>query len=138
MKKRLFLDTNIILDLLGEREPYYEDAAKIASLSDTGKIEMVVSALTFSTVHYVLSRFENEKIVREKLRKLSVIANTADLTSKVIEKALSSSFSDFEDALQYYCASDMGCHILITRNERDFKNSDIPVMNSKEFISSFL
>ena len=136
MKEKLFLDTNVILDLLGEREPFYESVAKIATLADKGKIKLIASALSYSTVYYLLSKFEADKVVKEKLRKFKVIAETSDLTDMIIDKGLLSGFSDFEDALQYYCALRMECNLLITRNVRDFKGSDIPVMTPDEYLSS--
>lgn len=134
--ERVFLDTNIVLDLLGEREPFYGSAAKIASLADTGKIQLVVSALTYSTVFYLLSRYENHTFVKEKIRKFKAIAQTSDLTDTILNKGLSSNFSDFEDALQYHCALNSACTILITRNGKDFKESDIPVLTPDEYLSS--
>lgn len=136
MKDRLFLDTNVVLDLLGEREPYYNSAAKIATLADKGEIDLIVSALTYSTVYYLLSRVEDKKLVKEKLRKFKVIAETSDLTDKIVAKGLSSKFSDFEDSLQYYCAIKMDCKILITRNSKDFKESEIPVLTPDEYLNS--
>ncbi len=136
MKDRLFLDTNVVLDLLGEREPYYNSAAKIATLADKGEIDLIVSALTYSTLYYLLSRVEDKKLVKEKLRKFKVIAETSDLTDKIVAKGLSSKFSDFEDSLQYYCAIKMDCKILITRNSKDFKESEIPVLTPDEYLNS--
>lgn len=136
MKDRIFLDTNVVLDLLGEREPYYNSAAKIATLADKGEIDLIVSALTYSTVYYLLSRAEDKKLVKEKLRKFKVIAETSDLTDKIVDKGLSSKFSDFEDSLQYYCAIKMDCKILITRNSKDFKESEIPVLTPDEYLNS--
>lgn len=136
MKKRLFLDTNVILDLLGEREPFYDAAAKIATIADKGKIKLIVSALSYATVYYLLSGFEEKEAVKEKIRKFKVIAETSDLTDKIIDKGLSSKFSDFEDALQYYCAIKTDCDILITRNEKDFKESEIPVLTPDEYLNS--
>jgi predicted nucleic acid-binding protein len=136
MKNRLFLDTNVVIDLLGEREPYYDTAAKIASLADEGKIQLIVSALTYSTVYYLLSRFEDKELVKEKIRKFKVIAETSDLTDKIVDKGLASKFSDFEDSLQYYCAVKLDCDILITRNGKDFKESDIPVLTPDEYLNS--
>lgn len=132
----LFLDTNVIMDLLGEREPFYTPAAKIATLADKGEVKIVVSALTYSTVFYLLSRFEDKTIVKEKIRKFKVIAETSDLTDRIIDKGLASKFSDFEDALQYYCALKTNCTILVTRNGKDFKNSDIPVLSPDEYLNS--
>ena len=136
MNSKLFLDTNVVLDLLGEREPFYKSAARIATLADKGKVKLIVSALTYSTVFYLLSRFEDKEVVKEKIRKFKVIAVTSDLTDKIIDKGLSSKFSDFEDALQYHCAIKMDCNILITRNGKDFKESDIPVMTPDEYLNS--
>ena len=136
MKDKLFLDTNIVVDLLGEREPFYESVAKIATLADKGKIQLFVSALTYSTVFYLLSRFEDKEIVKEKIRKFKVIAETSDLTDKIIDKGLSSKFKDFEDSLQYYCALETDCNLFITRNGKDFKESELPVMTPNEYLSS--
>lgn len=136
MKDKVFLDTNVVVDLLGEREPYYDAAAKIATLADKGKIEVFVSALTYSTVYYLLSRFENKTQVKEKIRKFKLIAQTSDLTDNIIDKGLSSNFNDFEDALQYYCAVKMDCKIMITRNGKDFKESEIPVLSPDEYLKS--
>lgn len=136
MKNKLFLDTNVMLDLLGEREPFYESSAKIATIADKGKIKLIVSALSYSTVFYLLSKFEDNEVVKEKLRKFKVITGTSDLTDKIIDKGLASKFSDFEDALQYQCAINMDCNILITRNGKDFKESHIPVMTPDEYLKS--
>jgi len=135
MTDKLFLDTNVVVDLLGEREPFYNSIAKIATLADKGKIQLVVSALTYSTVYYLLSRFEDKEAVKEKIRKFKVLAETSDLTDKVIEKGLSSKFRDFEDSLQYHCAVDKDCDILITRNGKDFKDSEIPVFTPDEYLN---
>ena len=135
MKEKLFLDTNIVIDLLGERDSFYESAAKIATLADKGKIQIFVSALTYSTTYYLLARFEDKEIVKEKIRKFKVIAETADLTDNIIDKGLASKFSDFEDSLQYYSAVRMECNIIVTRNGKDFKKSDIPILTPEEYLN---
>ena len=136
MKDKLFMDTNVMLDLLGEREPFYDSVAKIATIADKGKVKLIVSALSYSTVFYLLSKFEDNEVVKEKLRKFKVISDTSDLTDRIIDKGLSSKFSDFEDALQYHCALKMDCNLLITRNLKDFKKSAIPVMTPDEYLKS--
>jgi len=133
---KLFLDATVVLDLLGERQPFYTSAAKIATLADNSKVKLIVSSLSYSIAFYLLSKVEDKELVKEKLCKFKVIANTSDLTDKIIDKGLSSKFTDFEDALQYYCAVKMNCNILITRNEKDFKISDIPVMTPEEYLKS--
>ena len=136
MSTKLFLDTNSMLDLLGERIPYYNSVARIASLADKGKVTIVVSALSYSTVSYFLTKFENSEISKEKLRKFKIISAICDLDESIIEKGLNSDFNDFEDSLQYFSALKSDCSILITRNGRDFKASQIPVMTAKEYLIS--
>lgn len=106
------------------------------TLADKGKIQLIVSALTYSTVYYLLSRFEDKELVKEKIKKFKVIAETSDLTDKIIDKGLLSKFGNFEDSLQYYCALETDCTILITRNGKDFKESEIPVLSPDEYLSS--
>jgi predicted nucleic acid-binding protein len=132
---RLFVDTNVMLDLLGERVPYYDAIAKIATQADKGTLTIVVSALSYATVFYVLSKFESPEKVKEKVRKFMIISEISGLDDKIIEKGLASNFADFEDSLQYHCALKSACNILITRNGKDFKGSEIPVLTPMEYLS---
>jgi sialic acid synthase SpsE len=125
-----------MLDLLGERQPFYDAIAKIASLAEKGKLIMVVSPISFATINYFLSKFENGKIAREKLRKFKVISDVCGLNERTIEKGLNSSIKDFEDALQYFSATESDCEVILTRNGKDFKKSLLPVMTAKEFLAS--
>lgn len=136
MKKRLFLDTNVILDLLGERDPYYDSIAKLASLADKGVLTVVASPLSFATLNYFLTKFETAQIAQEKLRKFKIISEICKLDEHIIEKGLNSSFKDFEDALQYFSAVDSDCQIIISRNAKDFKKSELPVMTADEYLHS--
>ena len=132
---KAFLDTNIMLDFLGERDQFYLSAAKIATLADKGKIEIVVSALSYATVSYFLAKFEGLEKTKDKLRKFKVISKICDLDEKIIEKGLNSDFSDYEDSLQYFSALRLDCDILVTRNVKDFKGAQIPVMTPDEFLN---
>ena len=136
MKPRLFIDTNIMLDLLGERFPYYDSIAKIATLADRAEVTIVASALSYSTVAYLLSKYESMEKIKDKLRKFKIISEISDLDEKTIEKGLNSNFSDFEDGLQYFCSLKSGCTIILTRNQKDFKASNIPVMSADEYLKS--
>ncbi len=136
MKPRLFLDTNVMLDLLGEREPFYEPIAKLATLVDAGTLEFSVSALSYATVNYFLAKFENRQAAVEKLRKFNVLSSIVGVDEVIIEKGLNSTFADFEDALQYFCALKGNCHVLLTRNAKDFKASTLPVMTATEYLKS--
>jgi len=136
MKTKLFIDTNIMLDLLGERIPFYNSIAKIATLADKSQVTLVASALSYATVSYFLTKFEKTKKAKDKLRKFKIISEICDLDEVIIEKGLNSNFSDFEDSLQYFSALKSNCSILITRNGKDFKESQIPVMTADEYLMS--
>jgi len=136
MSRRVFIDTNIMLDLLGEREPFYEPIAKIATLAEKEKLTMVVSPISFATVNYFLAKYESSKIAKEKLRKFKILCEVCHLDEQIVEKGLNSSMKDFEDALQYFSAAESDCKIIITRNVKDFKKSLLPVMTAEEFLKS--
>ncbi|MDP2059519.1 MAG: PIN domain-containing protein [Flavobacteriaceae bacterium] len=133
---RLFLDTNVMLDFLGERDPFYLSAAKIATLADKRSLQIVVSAISYATISYFLAKYDGLEKSKDKLRKFKVISEICELDEVIIEKGLNSDFSDFEDSLQYFSALRTECDIIITRNGKDFKKSEIPVMSPDEFLNS--
>ncbi|MCF6239891.1 MAG: PIN domain-containing protein [Bacteroidales bacterium] len=133
--KRLFLETNIVIDLLSRRLPFYEEAAVIFSLSDKKKIKLFISSLTIANMGYILTKQIGTKKAKEVLRKLRLIVQVLPLEDKIISLALNDdNFKDFEDGLQYYTAAENDIEIIITRNLKDFKYSKIPVMTAKQFI----
>lgn len=136
MKRRLFIDTNVMLDFLGERYPFYESIARIATLADKKLLTMVVSPISFATVNYFLTKMESPQIAKEKLRKFKILSEICLLDEHIIDKGLNSSFKDFEDSLQYFSALASACEIIISRNVKDFKESTIPVMTSEEYLHS--
>ena len=134
--QKIFLDTNIVLDFLGEREGFYEPAAKILTLADQKKIQIYTSPTSISNTFYLLSKFENTKIALDKIRKFKVLCSISVVDDEVVEKAINSDFKDFEDAMQYFSALASNCDLIITRNEKDFKNALIPVMNGESYLET--
>lgn len=135
---RIFLDTNIILDLLAERAPFYDSIAKLATLADQKKLTIIASPISFTTIDYVLGKIEPRSTVLDKLRKFKIICEVCEINDVTIDKGLNSNFLDFEDAIQYYGAIQANCAIIITRNSKDFKNATIPIMTSDQYLSSIL
>jgi predicted nucleic acid-binding protein len=134
---KLLVDTNIVLDLLANREPFNKSAEKVFSLADKKKLELFISALTFANTNYVLSRLKSAKEAREILRRFRVLVKVVPLDDKIIDLALNdNSFGDFEDGLQYYSGIENDIDIIITRDLKDFKASKIPVMTSDEYLIS--
>lgn len=133
--KKLFIDTNIVMDLLSRREPFYEEAANLFSLADKKIIELSISSLTIANTSYTLLRQTNSTSAKEILRKLRLIINILPLDDKIIGIALNdNSFDDFEDGLLYFTAIENNQDLIITKNLKDFKNSNIPVMTARQFL----
>lgn len=133
--KKIFIDTNIVIDLLSRREPFYDEAATLFSLADKKQIKLTVSSLTIANTSYALLRQMDSNMAKSILRKLRLIVNILPLDDKIIGLALNDeNFHDFEDGLQYFTAIENGQDLIITRNLKDFKNSKLPIMTAKQFI----
>jgi predicted nucleic acid-binding protein len=136
--KKGFLDTNIVLDLLAKRIPFYSEAAMLFSLADKKEILLSISALCLADTNYILSRQLPSAEVRTILRKFKVLVNVLPLDDKITDLALNSDFQDFEDAIQYYTALANDQDLIITRNQADFRESKLPVMSAGEFLESLI
>ncbi|MCF8360428.1 MAG: PIN domain-containing protein [Prolixibacteraceae bacterium] len=135
--RKIFIDTNIVIDLLSRRKLFYEEAADIFSLADKKEIELSVSSLTIANTNYVLLKQMDGNKAKAILRKLRLIVKILPIDDRIIGLALNDeTFSDFEDALQYFTALENGKDMIITRNLKDFKNSKIPTFTAKQFIES--
>jgi len=133
---RVFVDTNIIIDLLAKRQPFYVESQKIFSLSDTKQIELFISSLSLVNTHYILNDVMKIKDARLILGKFKVLVKSNALSDKIIELALNDTkFKNFEDGIQYYSALESQCQLILTRNLKNFKNSKIPVLSPKEYIA---
>ena len=135
--RKVFIDTDIIFDLLGKREPFYFYAAKLFTLADRKKIEIYISSLTFANINYMLSKLKSAQEARKILCKFKILINILSVDDKIIELALNSEFKDFEDSIQYYCAIENNIKYILTRNTKDYKMSRLPIMTSEEFIKQF-
>lgn len=133
--KKIFLDTNIVIDLLAKREPFYMSAAQLFSLADKKKLQLFVSALTFANINYILLKGRKPEEAKLILRKLKMLVNILSLDDKVVDLSLNDSdFKDFEDSLQYFSALENGIDIIVTRNLKDFTKSKIPVLTAGQFL----
>lgn len=135
--KKLFVDTNIVIDLLSRREPFFEEAATLFSLADKKQVELSISSLTIANTSYTLLRQMDSSKTKSILRKLKLILEILPLDDKVVGLALNDdTFTDFEDGLQYFTAIENQQEVIISRNLKDFKNSIIPTMTAKQFIKT--
>lgn len=116
----IFLDTNIILDLLLER-PGYEDSALLFQWQDEGRLQICVSFLTMVNAAYVYRKTVGQNMAVANLKYLSAIVKVLPMDGEQLQQAIAMTGKDFEDTLQAVCAATYGCDYLITRNEKDFK-----------------
>lgn len=141
---KVFLDTNILLDLLLEREGY-EASARVFQLRDEGKIRLCVSILTMVNVAYVYKKSVGQHAVIPNLKYLTELVDVLPMANDTLQQALYLNGKDFEDILQYICAIQNQCDLVITRNVKDYhivlglKNPppSIPVMPPDEFLARF-
>lgn len=132
--KKVFVDTNVLLDILLERTPWANDAAVLFSMADRKEIELLCCSLSFSTAIYLMQRFKYTR--KEIVSKLSIVKSICTVTTvneAVIDRMLQSDFNDLEDAIQYYSALAFGAEIIVTRNIKDFTASKIPVVSPHDF-----
>lgn len=134
MTKKIFVDSDIVLDVLCKRDPYYEYAAKVFSLADMKKLTVYTSSLVVANVYYILRKAIGIEKSKEALRKLRLLVKIISVEEREVDLALNSSFSDFEDALQYYTAVKHGMETLLTRNIKDYKERDLIIQTPEQFI----
>ena len=135
--RKLFIDTNIVIDLLSRRIPFYDEAANLFSMADKKLFEISISSLTIANTSYTLLRQMDSNKAKSILRKIRLIVNILPLDDKIVGLALNDeSFSDFEDGLQYFTAIENNQDIIITRNLKDFKNSRLPAMTARQFLET--
>lgn len=132
---KLFLDTNIVLDLLQYREPWINDTLVLFQLAKDKKIELVVSDITFVDVVYITRKNVERKKLNSTLIGLKKLVAVVSIGDACIEQALNGDFADFEDAVQYFSAKREQVDYILSRDEKGFNMSDIPVMNVTEFLN---
>ncbi len=137
--KHLFIDTNVVIDFLADRKPFSESALKLFDLSFKKKVNLYISAVSYNNIYYILKQSYQHKDTIDLLKELMEMTEILDVTKTIIEKSLKSDFKDFEDAIQYYCAKSLSkIELIITRDTKDYKKSDLPVLTSDEVISLLL
>ncbi len=136
--KHILLDTNIVLDLLARRMPFYNDAAELFSLADKKTIRLSLSSLSLANIHYVLKKLKPEQEARNIIRNFKILVQVLSFDNKIVDLAVNSNFKDFEDAIQYFTAIENDQELIVTRNMSGYRESKIPVMTAREFIKSFL
>ena len=139
MKQSVFIDTDVVLDFLLDREPFSFYASVIFSLSEEKKIKTYISPLTISNCYYILRKVASHAKVVKNLQKLILITSITTLSRQDVALALNSNFKDLEDALQHFSAiSHAKVNVILTRNVKDYKQSEVPVMTPETYLKTGL
>ena len=131
---RGFIDTNILIDFVVNREGFSEDADKLFALGITGDIKLMTSALSYVTTMYIAHKYEYQD-VKETLLAVSNFVDVWDLQGNTVIEMLSSDWKDYEDATQNATALRAEGDCIVTRNKKDFTNSSLPVYTPAELLN---
>ncbi len=133
---RIFVDTNIILDWLAQREPFFEFARELFRKGEEKEIVILISTMSFISTEYILRKQIGKQKAKQTLAAIRTICKVCDSGEKEIDLSIISSMKDFEDAFQYYTALNNLAKVIITRNPKDFTNSELPIMSAEEYLKS--
>lgn len=135
--KRVFLDTNIFIDVLDRREKFYVESSNILSLGAEGKLELYATSLTFTTCVYVLRKKLGYMEIVESIRLLRTFIHISPMSESEFDLAFAKDVPDVEDILQYYSAVSAGCDVVVTRNGKHFPTDGIPIMTPYDFLVQY-
>jgi len=131
--KKIFIDSDIILDLMAKREPFYASAAKLFTYIEKLNIKVYTSPVVISNIYYILNKLKGRQFAINNIKKLRTIINIINVNEKIIDLALTSQIRDFEDAIQLYSAKENNIEFLITRNIRDYMDKELKITTADEF-----
>ena len=133
--KKVLIDTNIILDIVLQRHPFFEDARQIFAKIDTGEIKGFITASSVTDIYYMSRKSCGREKTIAFIRELVTVFEVLSVSKETIIYALNTEFKDFEDAIQY-CVADMNkMDMIVTRNKSDFTHSTIQVYTPTELLN---
>ena len=132
--KSIFFDSDILLDLILVRHPFYDWALGAFLLFENKEYTGYASVHSLLNVHYMAKKKSGEKSARASIKLLSTKLTIINEDGLIVDKAIESPFSDFEDAVQYYAAISANCDVIVTRNIKDYKQATIPVLTAEQFL----
>lgn len=134
-KTKAFFDLNIILDVLQNREPFYDGSAQLLAFAETGKIQGFIAPHSLTTLFYLISKDQSAAKARATITNLLQFLSVAKVDQSTIEQAMSLSYRDFEDAVQMIAAVQCKADYFITRNPKDFQPPMLTVIQPSELIA---
>jgi predicted nucleic acid-binding protein len=133
---KVFLDTNVLIDVLAQREPFYADAASIWTMAEEGRINGLIAAISVTNIYYIVRKIKDHRAAMKALILLRDTFTIAACDQQVIIQAMDSRLSDFEDAVQYFTAVHAAADSIVTRNPDHFPKEGCPVVSPAEFLAA--
>ena len=133
---KAFFDTNVLLDVLGPREPFYGASSRAWSMAAKGRITGFFSASILPTVFYIIRKSGGRESARKAVRAIRDTLKYVPLDELISNQAMDSTIADFEDAIQFFSALSAGADVLITRNPKHFPARDIIIQTPEEFLAA--
>lgn len=133
---KAIIDTNVIVDVLAKREPFFADSSLVLDRAERGEFIAMVCATTVTTIFYLIRREYGSEATVERIKDLTAICGIAPVNRPVIESALHSGFGDFEDAVLHHSAVLAGADCIVTRNVADFRDSSLLVYSPTQFLAA--
>jgi predicted nucleic acid-binding protein len=137
MIKKVFIDTDIVLDVALAREPFFSASKMILAMAENNFIIGNISSNCIANIYYILRKTGGDSNARKFISSIVKYITVITIDHQNVLEALKSKFSDFEDALQHYSAVENQCEYIITRNIGDYKNSRIKVVLPEEFVKMY-
>lgn len=129
---RILFDTDVILDVILDRDPFVEIAAELWELHRQGKIDGLVASVTLVNVFYIARKFIGAQKARKAVEMVISTFEVCPIDESILRGALSSPITDYEDAVQHECALAAGAEGIVTRNIADFQNASLPIFSPGE------
>jgi len=137
MISKVFIDSDVILDVATEREPFFGDSQAVLALAEAGVFLPYTSPNSITTIYYIYKKLSSSVEARNFIKDLIEIVHVAGVDNEVIVHALESRFFDFEDSVRHFCAVRNRCDFIVTRNTTDYSFSEVQVLNPKELVLLF-
>ena len=135
--KSILIDIDVILDVLTKREPFFASSANLWAKVEKKFIRAYLASHTITTLFYLIGKAKGKTFAKESVKDLMSIFKIAPVNKSTLILALESDFVDFEDAVQFAAGKQVNVNFIITRNIKDYKNSDIPATTPDLFLASF-
>jgi predicted nucleic acid-binding protein len=136
MTLKVLIDTNILLDVLAERKAFYNDAVRVWTLAESGRIDAHVAAISFNDCYYIVHKHAGRRSAEKAVRLLRDVFTPVDLTAQILHQAIDASFADFEDAIQFHSAVRAQAECIITRNPDHFPRAPLSALSPAEFLAA--